>query len=105
MLAITYKPAITLHIHTQGRVNNAAGLSLYRIMVTATSVLDVMNIINIVPRIGIERTFLAFWASLLTNTPSRHLDVTMLPTPVSLSSALSSADQYTMAELNCPPPD
>ena len=44
-----------------------------------TNVAIVMKMGNIVPRAGIEPTSHTFWASLLTITPPRFLDVTILP--------------------------
>ena len=61
---------IALHTHTQGRFNNRTALSLYRIIVMATSVVGVMKIGNTVPRAGLETTLLAFWASVL---PLHHV--------------------------------
>ena len=71
MLTITYIQATPLHVHhTQGRFNNHSAHSLYRIMVMATSVMDVMKMENIVPRVGLEPTSLVFQASLL---PFHHI--------------------------------
>ena len=44
--------------------------------------IDGIKIGNIVPRVGIELTSLAFWASGLTMEPPRLPDVTTLPSPV-----------------------
>ena len=47
MLTITYIQAMALHIqHTQGRFNNHTAGSLYRIMVTTTSVMGEMKMIE-----------------------------------------------------------
>ena len=48
----TYIQTMALHIHTQGRFNNHKAHTLHRIMVTATSVVGVMEMGNIVPRVG-----------------------------------------------------
>ena len=45
---------------------------------------EVMKMGSIVPRVGGDPTYLAFWTSVLTITPHRHLDVTTLPTPARL---------------------
>ena len=58
-------------LYTQGRFNNHTVHSLYRIMVTATSVVGVMKVGNIVPRARIEPTSLALQASVLSITPHR----------------------------------
>ena len=65
MLTITYIQAMALHIHTQGRFNNQTTCSLYRIMVTATSVMGMRKMGNIVPRAGLKPIVLAFQASVL----------------------------------------
>ena len=41
---------MALHIYTQGMFNNRTSHSLYRIMVTATSVMGEMKMGKIVPR-------------------------------------------------------
>ena len=55
------------HIHTGNdtyiyihRINNYTAHNFYRIMVTATSVVGVIEMDNIVPSAGIEHTSLAF---------------------------------------------
>ena len=68
-----YIQAVTLHKDTQSRFNNHTVHNMCRILVMATSV---MKMGNIVPRLGIESTSLAFQASVLTNTPPRFPDVT-----------------------------
>ena len=77
------------HINKQGRFNNCTADSLYRIMVTATSVMAEMKTGNIGPRMGIEPTSLAFWASVI---PSHHVGSLMslitIPTPTCLCSSL-----------------
>ena len=57
--------AMTLHIHTHGRFNNHTTPSLYRISVMATSVVGVMKMRNIEPRVGIEPTYLTFRTTVL----------------------------------------
>ena len=64
MLTITDIQAMTLHIHTQGRFNKHRAYSLYRNMVTATSVMGVMKMGNTVPRAGLELTSLALRTSM-----------------------------------------
>ena len=44
-------------------------------------------------RMGIEPTYLAFWVSVLTITPSRLPDVTTLSTATGLSGSLSEKDR------------
>ena len=56
---------MALHMHTQGRLNNHAARSLYRIMVMATSVVDMTKMGNMVPRAGTEPASLALQASVL----------------------------------------
>ena len=58
ILTITYIPALALQQPYSMR-------SLYRILVTATSVMGVMKMGNIVPRAGLEPTSLAFRVSVL----------------------------------------
>ena len=62
---------------------------LYRIMVTATSLMGVMKMGNIVPRARIEPTSLAFHA-----TPPRLPDVTILSMPTCLCGSLSERADY-----------
>ena len=71
-------------MHTQGRFINHTVCSLYRIMGTATSVVEGMNTEDIAPRAGIEPTYLAFQANVLMITPPRLPDVTTIPTPTCL---------------------
>ena len=66
MVTITYTQAMALHIHTQGGSNNHTVQSLYWIMVTPTSVMGVMKMGNIVPRVRLQPTSLAFCANLLS---------------------------------------
>ena len=82
MLTIIYIQAMPLHI-TQGRFNIHAVRSSYRIMVTATSLMGVMKMGNIVPRVRIELTSLAFRAC-ATITPNMLHDVTTIPTSTCL---------------------
>ena len=56
--------------------NNHAVHSLYRIMVTVTSVVGMMKMGNIVPRVGMDLTSLAFQASVL---PFHHVGSLMSP--------------------------
>ena len=79
MLTIVYIQAVILQIQTQGRFNDHTAHSLYRIMVTATSVMGMMKLGNIVPRGGIEPTYLSLWASVLTITPLGFLIPTSYP--------------------------
>ena len=58
------------YTHTQDRFNNHTACSLYRIMVTATSVMCVIKMGNIVPRARLEPTSLASRASVL---PLHHI--------------------------------
>ena len=74
--------------HTQGRFNNHPGCSLCRTMLMATSVMSLMIMGNSVPKTGIEPTYLAFPASVLTITPGRLPDGTTIPTPTSPCSSL-----------------
>ena len=53
-------------------------------MVTATSVMGVMKMGNIAPRVEIKVASLAFQASVLAITSPRLPDVTTLPTPICL---------------------
>ena len=62
--------------------------SLYRIMVTASSVIGVMKMGNIVSRAGIEPTSLAFWASMLLIITRRLPDTITIPMPMGLCSSL-----------------
>ena len=63
--AYNYMQAMALHIQTQDRFKNHTGYSLYRIMVMAMHIVNVMKMGNIVPRAGIEPIPLAFWACVL----------------------------------------
>ena len=62
--------------HTQGMFNNHTTHSLYGIMITVTSVMGVLKMGNIVPRVGMEPISLAFRASVL---PLDHIGSLMLP--------------------------
>ena len=75
MLTITYMQAMTVHIHTQGRFNNHIVYILYKMPVLANSVMGVMKMGNIAPRMEIEPISLAFWSCLLTIIPNRFPDV------------------------------
>ena len=59
-------------IYIQDRFNNHVENSLYRILVMEPSFMGVMKMRNIVHRVGIEPTSLAFRASLLTAVPRRR---------------------------------
>ena len=72
LLMLTNTIGIALHMHTQGRFNNHTTKSLYRIMVTAMSVMGEMKLVNTVPRAGLEPTSLAF-------RPFHHIGSLMLP--------------------------
>ena len=95
VLTIIYIKAISLHVDTQHRFNNYAVHSLYRILVTATGVMRVMKMGNIVPRAGLEPTSLAFRASV---PPLHHVGfpgVTTTPTPTCLCSSLPQRSEQT----------
>ena len=77
-LTITYIQKMALHIHIQGRFNNHTVHSVYRIMIMATSVMGVMKMENIVPRVGLKPTSLAFWASVLSFQTCRLPDLTTM---------------------------
>ena len=95
MLTITYLQAMTLYIHRQGRFNNHAAHSLYKIMVLASSVMGVMKMGNIVPRAGVEPTCLVFWASVL---PLQYIGSLMSPLYTYLSMWLLATE--VSADLN-----
>ena len=81
MLIITYIQAMTLHLHTQDRLNNYPSCGLHRIIVIATSGMGVMKMANIVPRVGIEPISLTFRANMPTVTPPRLPDLSTLLMP------------------------
>ena len=54
-----------------------------------------MKMGNIVSRAGIEPTSFAFWASVLTISPSRLPDVTTLPIPTCLGGTLPEMSVQT----------
>ena len=58
ILTHTYIQAMALKMHTPGRFNNYSVHILYRILLTATSVVSVMEIGHIVPRAGLKPTSL-----------------------------------------------
>ena len=62
MLTITSMQAMNdlTHIYTQGRFNNHAANSFYRIILTTASVMGVIKMGNIAARVGMEPTSLAF---------------------------------------------
>ena len=79
---------MALHIHRQSRFNNHTAHNLYRILVTATSVMGVTKVRNIVPRVGLKPTSLAFWTSV---QPFHHVgfpDVTTISMTIYLGSSL-----------------
>ena len=55
----------------------------------------VMKMGNIVHRVGIEHTYIAFQASMLTITPHRLSDITMLPVPTCLCGSLPERSVQT----------
>ena len=79
---------MAIHIHTQGKFN--------RILVMATSVVCVMKMGNIVPRVELEPTPLAFWVSVLQ---LHHIGSMMSPPyhaylSMQLLASEDSADYY-----------
>ena len=90
--AYNYIQAVALHIHTQGRFKNHTAHSLYRIMVTATGVMGVMKVGNIVPRVGLKPTSPAFWVSVL---PLHHSLPDVTHTMPSLYSSLPQRSVQT----------
>ena len=64
-----------------------------------TNVMGAMKIGNIVPIAGIERKSLAFRASVLTITPRRIPDVTIIPTPTCLYSSVPERSVQTTTPL------
>ena len=74
--AFNYIHTTALHIHTQGTFTNHTEHSLYRILVTAASVMAVVKMGNTVPRVGIKPTSLAFWASV---KPLHHIGSLISP--------------------------
>ena len=92
ILSITYIQAATLH--TQGRLNNHAACSLYtNDPGYGTCVMGVMTIRNIVPRVGIKSTFLAFRTSVLTITTLP--DETTVPMPTCVCSCLPERSMHS----------
>ena len=83
MHIITYIQVVISHTYTQGRFNTRTVHSLYRILVTVTMYWGwwKMEMGNILPRVGIEPTLVAFRVSVLTITPSSLPGVNILPTP------------------------
>ena len=65
----------------------------------------VMKVGNIVPRVGIEPTSLAFQANVLIITPHRLPDVITIPMPTCLCSSLPqrSVQTTTLVPWNCKP--
>ena len=89
---------MTVHIPKQSRFNNYSVDSLYRVMVTETSVVGVMKMGKSVPRAENKPISLALQARMLTITPNSLPDVTILPTPTYLYSFLP--DGSVQATLN-----
>ena len=75
--------------------NNHTACRLYRIMVMATSVMGLMKMRNIAPRVGIEPTSLAFQANVLTVTQPRLHDDIALTIPTYLCSCLPERTVHT----------
>ena len=92
---------LSLYIY-KDRFNNNTAHNLLRIMVRATSVVNVMKMRNIVPSAGIEPTSLAFQASVLTITPPRLPDVTTLPTATFLHCSLPERSGLTTTYIYIP---
>ena len=90
LLTITYMLAMALHLHTQGRFNNHTVYSLYRTLVTTTSVVGVIKMGSTVPRVALKPTSLAFRASVL---PFHH--VGSLCPPVYADRSLSQRSVQT----------
>ena len=68
---------------------------MHRILVTATSVMGVMKMGKMVPRVGFKPTFLTFRANVL---PLHHIgfpNVTTIPTPTCLSGSLPQMSVQT----------
>ena len=61
----------------------------------ATSIMNVMKMGNIAPRVGIKLASLAFRASVLTTTAPRLPDASMLPTPDNIR-ATALRNQYRL---------
>ena len=80
--------AMAIHIHRQGRFNNHTVHSLYRIMVTISSVVGVMIMGNILLGVGIRPISLVFRVSVLSLHHVGFPDVTNIPTPTCLYSSL-----------------
>ena len=67
---------MTLHIHTQYRLNDRTAHSLHSILVMATSVMGMMKMGNTVPRVGLEPTTLTSHTSVI---PLHHIGSLMSP--------------------------
>ena len=99
MLTITYRQQPYI-LHTQNRFNNHTVHSLYRIVITATSLVGMMKMGNIVARVGIKPTSLALCVSVLIIIPPRLPDITILPTSTCLWDTREvSAHYYSSASL------
>ena len=85
MLTITYTGNGLTYTYTYtGYVQQPYSMQLVQDPGHGTSGVGVMKMGNMVPRAGIEPTSLAFWASVLTISPSRFPGVNMPPTPTCL---------------------
>ena len=73
---ITYIQAMTLYIRTQDKFNDHTVWSLHMVHVMATSIVDVMKMRTILPRVEIKHSSLAFRASAL---PLHYIGITMSP--------------------------
>ena len=101
MLAITYSqwPYIFIHRVDSTTIQDIACTGTPGM---ATSAVGVMKMGNIVPRVGIEPTPLAFPDRCATVTPCRLPDITIIPLPSCLQILASevSADYYIVLNLN-----
>ena len=80
---------MAIYIHIQGMFNNHTAHSLYRIMVMAISVMEVMKMGNIAPRARFIPTHLAILvASMPTITLPRFPDAIILTTPTCVDGSL-----------------
>ena len=64
-------------------------------MFTAASIMGMIKMGDVAPRVGIEPTSLAFQASVITIPPVRLPDVTTLSTPTSLCGSLFEMSAQT----------
>ena len=88
ILTITYKQSSHIHIYT----HRVGSINIQCIALQDpgrdTSAEGVLKIGNIVPRVGIKHTSVAFQVRVLTITPPRFPYVTTVPTPTCLCSSL-----------------